>query len=91
MGPVGGLLINESPNEIVHYDQLKVWFIELPNPVHHFLYHEEMADLGLGWTSIHQEPRVECAPLGFTLVGQCIECGVIAKLKLHYVGEAARE
>ena len=64
---------------------------QLPDPVHHFLHHEEMTDLGLGLTSICQEPWVKHAPLGFTLVGQHIEHGIIAKLQLHDVGEAARE
>ena len=48
-------------------------------------------DFGLGQTSIHQEPRVKHVPLGFILVSQHIEHGVITELQLHYVGEAVRE
>ena len=73
MGPVGGLFLNEGPYKVMHYHQLKVWFIKFPDPVYHFLYHEVMVDLGLGQTSIHQEPWVKCAPLGFTLVSQHVK------------------
>ena len=48
-------------------------------------------NLGLGWTSIHQEPGVKHSPLGPALVCEGIKDGEIAKFGLHYVWKTARE
>ena len=91
VGPVGSLLLSEGPHEVVHHYQLQMQFLQFINPVHHLLYHEAMMDLSLGWTSIHQGCQIKGASLHPSLLSQCIEGGVIAELRLHNVGEAARK
>ena len=63
MGPVGGLFLNEGPHEIVHYHELQVKSIQLINVVNHFLYHESLTNLSLGWTAIHQDPGIKITSL----------------------------
>ena len=48
-------------------------------------------DLSLGWTSVCQDSQIEGASLHPSLFGQCIKGGIIAKLGLHEIREAAKE
>ena len=71
--------------------ELQVWFVQLVDPVNHLFYHEASMDLGLGWTSVHQDPWVKGASLHPSLFCQSIEGGVVTKLGLHNVGETVKE
>ena len=63
MGPVGGLLLNEGPHEIVHYHEFQVGSIQVINAVNHFFYHKSSTDLGLGWTPICQDLGIKVTSL----------------------------
>ena len=91
VGPVRGLLLNEGPHEVMHYHELQMWFLQLIDPVNHLFYHEASTDLGLGWTSIHQDSLVKGASLHPSLFCQSIMGGVIAKLGVHNVRETVKE
>ena len=91
VGPVGGLLLNEGPHEVVHYHELQMGFLQLIDLVNHLLYHEVSMDLGLGWTSTCQDSWVKGASLHPSLFCQSIEGGVITKLGLHNVRETVKE
>ena len=82
-GPVGGLLLDEGPHEVMHYHELQMWLLQLIDPVNHLFYHEASTDLGLGRTSIHQDSWVKGASLHPSLFCQSIKGGIIAKLGLH--------
>ena len=91
MGPVRGLFLDEGPHEVMHYHKLQVWLIQLIDLVDHFLYHEALMDLGLGWTPIHQDPWIKSASLHPLLFHQSIKGGIVTKLRLHNVGETVKE
>ena len=91
VGPVRGLFLDEGPHEVVHYHELQVWLVQLIDPVNHFLYHEVLRDLGLGWTSICQDLGIKSASLHPSLFCQSIEGGIVTKLRLHNVGETVKE
>ena len=48
-------------------------------------------DLSLGQTSIHEDSQIKGASLHPSLFSQCIKGGVIIKLGLHDVREAAKQ
>ena len=91
MGPVGGLFLDEGPHEVMHYQELQVWFVKLIDLVNHLLYHEVSSDLGLGQPSICQDSQVKGASLHPSLFSQSIEGGIITKLGLHNVRETVKE
>ena len=68
-----------------------MWFLQLIDPVDHLFHHEAMTDLSLEQTSIRQDSQIKGASLHPLLLSQCIEGGIITKLGLHNVREAARE
>ena len=69
MGPVGGLFLNKGTHEIMHYHELQVRLIQLIDVVDHFLYHESLTNLSLGWTPIHQDLGIESTSLHPVLFG----------------------
>ena len=90
-GPVGDLFLNEGPHEVMHYHKLQVRLVQFINLVDHFLYHETLTNLGLGWTPVCQDPGIKSTSLHPSLFCQGIEGGVVTKLGLHNVGEAVKE
>ena len=90
-GPVGGLFLNEGPNEVMHYHELQVRLVQFINVVDHFLYHELPMNLSRGWTPICQDPGIKSTSLHPLLFCQSIEGGVVTKLRLHNIGETVKE
>ena len=86
-GPVRGLFLNEGPHEVMHYHTLQVRLVQFIDAVTHFLYHEPLMDLSLGWTPIRQDPGTKSTSLHPLLCCQSIKSGVVAKLGLHNIGE----
>ena len=91
VGPVGGLLLNKGPHEVVHYHELQVRLVQFINVADHFLYHEPSTNLSLGWTPIHQDPGIKSTSLHPSLFCQSIEGAVVTKLGLHNIGETVKE
>ena len=91
MGPVGGLFLNEGPHEVVHYHELQVGLVQFIDVVDHFLYHEPLMNLSLGWTPIHQDPGIKSTSLHPLLFCQSIKGGIVTKLGLHNIRETVKE
>ena len=91
MGPVGGLFLSKGPHEVMHYHELQVRLVQLFDAVNHFLDHELLMNLSLGWTLIHQDPGIKSTSLYPSLFCQSIEGGVVTKLGLHNIGETVKE
>ena len=91
MGPVGDLFLNEGPHAVMHYHELQVRLVQFIDAVNHFLYHEMLMNLSLGWTPICQDPGIKSTSLHPSLFHQSIEGGIVTKLGLHNVGETVKE
>ena len=63
VGPVRGLFLNEGPHEVMHYHELQVRLVQFIDAVDHFLYHELLTNLSLGWTPVCQDPGIKSTSL----------------------------
>ena len=63
MGPVGSLLLDKGPHEIVHHHEFQVGLIQLINMVNNLFYHQSLMDLSPGQTPVCQDSRIKVASL----------------------------